>query len=364
MSLRDITGVSAGKPTLSWEYWDEIKGTEGFIFLAATVFALSWAWLFARAPVVSDLINGYQTLAVTILIWAIFAMGYDLLLGQTGLLSFGHAAFWGGSMYASALFSSYVYGDPILMILVGVLTAVILAIIIGLVALRRYEVFFAVLTLAIGQFIYFMAVSPLQPWTGGYNGFTDVQIEPIFGVLELGQLLPGVLGTLWSSQFYLFVAAFFVLAVVFATRIVKSPYGLVFQSLRENEQRAKFVGIDVWRYRFMSFVLSAVFAGIAGSLFTLHREFVSVEQLHWLISGDVVIMAVLGGLGSVFGPILGAILYLFMSNIVQTWAYVGNYWFLITVLVFTTIVWIFPSGLWGIVGKIGEMLRAATRRSN
>lgn len=362
MSLRDVVDTDIEQPTLSWDYWDEIKTTESFAAVSAIVFVLLWSWLFARAPIVSSVIGGYQTLATTILIWAIFAIGYDLLLGQTGLLSFGHAIFWGGSMYASALFSYYLYGDPLLVIFVGVVFAVLLAVVVAVIALRRYEVFFAILTLAIAQFIYFLAVSPLQPWTGGYNGFTGVQTEPLFGVVEIHQLLPGVLGTLWYSQFYLFVSLFFVLAVVFAKRIIHSPYGLLFRSLRENEQRAKFVGIDVWRYKFMAFVLSAFFAGIAGALFTLHRSFVSIEELHWLVSGDIVIMTVLGGIGSVAGPVLGAILYLFMSNVVQSWSLIGSYWFLITVTIFTVVVWKFPGGLLGVIGTVGQVLRSQTTR--
>ncbi|GAB7018764.1 branched-chain amino acid ABC transporter permease [Halostagnicola bangensis] len=364
MSLRDVTGrLDIERPTLSWEYWDEIKGTESFVFVAATVFVLLWSWLFARAPITSA-VGGYQSLAVTVLIWGIFAIGFDLLLGQTGLLSFGHAVFWGGGAYAAGLFSYYVTGDPLLVVIAGIVFALVLAAVVGYIALRRHAVYFAILTLAIGQFVYFLAVSPLQEITGGYNGFIYVQVEPVAGFINLNQPLPGVLGTLWYDHLYLFVAVFFVFAVVLATRIVKSPYGLVFRSLRENEQRAAFIGINVWRYKFMAFILSAVFAGVAGSLYTIHTVFVSVESLYWLISGEVVIMTVLGGLGSVFGPILGAILYVYVRGVVDGFPIVGPYWFLILTTLFTVVVWAFPQGLWGIVGKIGQSLRGLTRRWN
>ncbi len=356
MSIKSIRQLVDGEEKPNWETWDRIKHTEWFVCLAATTFAAFWAYIFARAPLFAFL-GGYQALAKTMLIWAIFAISFSLLLGQTGLLSFGHAMFWGGSGYAAALVSIHIHGDPILMLVVGTLFALALALVTGFIALRLHTVYFAIMTLALAQLLYHLVSVPLRPITRGRNGLTGVQVEPLFGVVHLAERPPGIFETLWINYEYVLIATIFVLVVVFVNRIRKSPYGLLFKAIRENESRASFVGLDVWRYKFAAYLISGGLAGLAGSLMTIESQFAGLSSLYWLTSGEVVIMAVIGGVGSLFGPVLGAILFLYFEGVVDGFAVIGQYWLLLLALAFTAIVWKFPDGLWGLFERIGAAVR-------
>ncbi|KAB1192049.1 branched-chain amino acid ABC transporter permease [Haloferax sp. MBLA0076] len=344
--------------------WEQIRGREGTVVGLTAIFVALFPWLFARAPVVSDFLQGYQSLATLILIWGIFAIGFDLLLGYTGLLSFGHAAFWGGAAYAAGIVAKNVSGDPIVMVLSGTLFAILFAWVLGFLSLRRGGIYFSILTLAFAQMMYFMAASPLAFLTNGENGLTGVDVGSLFGVLHLEADIPSVGGMLLGTWLYAFVGIFFVAAVAVAYRILNSPYGMVFRAIRENEQRAEFVGLNVWRYKLMAFIISGAFAGIAGSLFTIHGAYVPLQSLFWTESGDIVVMTVLGGAGSMFGPVLGVGLYLYIENIVSTIQVLtipftdivliqdfGYYWHLLLGIVFVAVVWVVPDGLWGIIGR-------------
>lgn len=357
MSQETVSEQMDDTPLFSWESWDRIKYSEGFVFVATAAFVLLWSWLFARAPITSEL-GGYHGLATTMLIWGIFALGFNLLLGQTGLLSFGHAMFWGGGGYAAAIFAIHVSGDPILVLIFGTLFTLLLAVVTGIIALRLRAVYFAIITLAMGQLLYYLATSPLRPLTGGRNGLTGVQIEQLFGIAFLREPLPGVFGELWVNYEYLFIAVIFVLVVVFVNRVRKSPYGLIFRAIRENEQRTSFVGLNVWRYKFAAFLMSAGIAGLAGSLYTIESQFAGLTSLYWFTSGEVVIMTVLGGVGSLFGPVLGAILYLYFEGVVDGVAIIGRYWLLLLAVAFTAIVWAYPDGIWGMIKSAGAKVRA------
>jgi branched-chain amino acid transport system permease protein len=299
-------------------------------------------------PVVfNSLLDGYTQLATLILIWGIFAVGFDILLGYTGLLSFGHAVFWGGAAYAAGIFSASVSSAPLLVILAGTAFAVVLSVVVGVLSLRRGGIYFAILTLTFGQMAFYLATSPLAFLTNGENGFTSVDIGPLLGVLDLHQPLPGAFGMLPGSTLYLFVGVVAVAAVAAASRILHSPYGTVFRAIRENERRAEFVGLDVRRYKLMSFVISAAFAGVAGSLFTIEGNYVPLDSLYWTTSGEVVIMAALGGVGSLFGPLLGAAVYLYIEFIVSGMEVIGPFWHLILGAVFVAVIVLFPAGIWG-----------------
>ena len=317
-------------------------------------------WVFARAPIISDLLLGYQNLAALMLIWAIFAIGFDLLLGYTGLLSFGHAAFWGGSAYVAGIVSLRVSSDPIVMVASGTIFAVLFAWVLGYLSLRRGGIYFSILTLAFAQMLYYMSAAPLASLTGGENGLTGIDVGPLFGSFHLESELPMLAGELLGTWMYAFVGVITVAAVGIAYRILNSPYGMVFRAIRENEQRAKFVGLNVWRYKLMAFIVSAGFAGIAGSLFTIHGSYVPLQSLFWTESGEIVIMVVLGGTASLFGPILGAGLYLYVENIVSGIQQLqipftdivllndfGTYWHLLLGLIFVIVIWTAPRGLWG-----------------
>lgn len=345
------TGQGRGEAEDLVARWDALRQREAFPVMAAVAFVIVFPLIFTNLPAY----NGYMSLVELIYIWAIFAIGFNLLLGYTGLLSFGHAAFWGAGAYAAGLFSVAVSGDPLVMVVVAAVTAVVLAVFLGVLSLRRGGIYFAILTLAFGQMMYYIALGPLRAITGGEDGFTGVTVGPLFGVLEMGAEFAGVLGVLLHDVGYVVFASFFVLAVAAAVRIVRSPYGIIFQAIAENEQRVEFLGLHVWRYKLAAFVLSAAFAGVAAGLHTVHARYVAIASLYWITSGDIVIMTVLGGTSSVFGPILGALAFLYVENIVS-----GEiaFWLLILGVLFVTVVWLFPSGLWGVM----TAMRTAVRR--
>ncbi|ELZ26654.1 branched-chain amino acid ABC transporter permease [Halogeometricum pallidum JCM 14848] len=349
--------------------WERIREREATVVGLTAIAVALFPWLFARAPVVSDVLLGYQSLATLILIWGIFAVGFDLLLGYTGLLSFGHAAFWGGAAYAAGVVANNVSADPIVMVVSGTLFAVLLAWLLGFLSLRRGGIYFSILTLAFAQMLYYMSAAPLAFLTGGENGLTGITVTPLFGLFHLESDLPTFAGELLGTWLYLFVGVFAVLAVAAAYRILNSPYGMVFRAIRENEQRAEFVGLNVWRYKLMAFIISGAFAGVAGSLFTIHGSYVPLQSLYWTESGEIVIMSVLGGTASLFGPIIGAGLYLYVENIVSGVQQLtvpftdivlvndfGTYWHLLLGLVFVVVIWVAPRGIWGAISDVREFV--------
>jgi branched-chain amino acid transport system permease protein len=334
-----------------YERWTDVRGEERTVAVLAILGVLLAPFLLVTLPSMLGLPSSYawyHSLLTLTLIWAIFAIGYDLLLGYTGLLSFGHAIFWGTAAYSAGIFSAEVLNSPIAMILTGTAVAVLMAWIIGWISLRRGGIYFAILTLAFGQMVYYVFLSPLGNYTGGENGFTGVDVGSLFGVIELGSSVPFVPGGIVNSWMYLFVGTATVLAIVVGYRILNSPYGAVLRAVRENEQRAEFVGLNVWRYKLMSFIISGAFAGVAGSLYTVHQSYVPIENtLSWTVSGDIVVITVLGGIGSLFGPIFGAGLYMYVKNIVSGMPVVGPFWHLILGLVFVIVVVGLPDGVWG-----------------
>ena len=352
-STEDRTGVV--ESLLGRYAWRDGVAGEFAVVTAFAAFVAIFPWLFARSPVVSETLGGYQGLATLILIWGIFAVGFDLLLGYTGLLSFGHAVFWGGSAYAAAVFSVNVSSSPILMVVAGATVGALLAWILGFLSLRRGGIYFAVLTLAFGQMAYYLALGPFATITNGENGFTGMEVGQLLGQVYLeSPLSVPALAELLGNWMYVFVGTIAVLVVWAAYRILHSPYGLVFMAIRENELRTEFVGLNVWRYKLMSFILSGTIAGIAGSLFAIHGNYVPLESLYWTTSGEIVIMTVLGGVGSLFGPIVGAGIYLYVENIVSAFPNVGSFWHLILGLLFVVVVALFPRGIWGFVEDVAR----------
>jgi branched-chain amino acid transport system permease protein len=342
----------------SWEQWDRLKDSELFVFLAASVFTVLFPWLFIRAPVTGDLLTGYASLAKSIIIWSIFAVGFNLLLGETGLLSFGHAAFWGLAGYGAGWVAVYSYGHPVLMILAGVVLAAGFAALVAPILLRLHTVYFAIVSLAIAQTLFWLSREPFNRWTGGENGLTRMDVQPLFGDVSVAERLPGVFGTLMGSWMYLLIGVCFVLTIVAVHRIKKSPYGLLFQAIRENETRSAFIGMNVWRYKFSAFVMSATFAGLAGALLTVDQSFVGIRRLWWSASGDVVVMTVIGGLRTLFGPVAGAFVYQWFGGVVDGFPTIGQFWLLILATVFAVIVWWYPDGIWGLLRKLGGYLRS------
>jgi branched-chain amino acid transport system permease protein len=244
----------------------------------------------------------YPVFGMKLLCFALFACAFNLLLGFTGLLSFGHAAFFGGAAYVTGWFVKAQGWTPELGVLAGVATGALLGLIVGLIAIRRQGIYFAMITLALAQIVFFIALQ--APFTGGEDGLQGVPRGALFGVFSLADDL-----TLYYVVLAVFAACF--LAIL---RIVTSPYGQVLKMIRENEPRAISLGYEVDRYKLMAFVLSASLAGLAGGMKTVVMGFASLSDVHWSMSGEVILMSLLGGVGTFFGPVLGATIVIGLQN--------------------------------------------------
>lgn len=243
----------------------------------------------------------YSVLALRIVLWSLFAVSVDLLLGFGGMLSFGHAAFWGSGGYAAALLAKHLQLPFPLAALAGVAVAIVLALPIGYLAIRRRGIYFAMVTLAFAQMLFYV-VNEWRDLTGGENGVQGVP-----------KILPG-LSVGRTADFYYAALPLAILGFFFAYRIVHSPFGHVLVSIRDNEARAQALGYPTQRYKLVAFVLSAAIAGLAGSLFAIGNSFASLDLLHWTTSGSVVLMTVLGGSGTLWGSIAGASIVLLLED--------------------------------------------------
>lgn len=243
----------------------------------------------------------YSVLALRIALWGLFAVSVDLLLGFGGLLSFGHAAFWGGAGYVAAVLAKSAQLPFPLAALGGVVAAMALAVPIGYLSIRRRGIYFAMVTLAFAQMLFYVANS-WRDVTGGENGIQSV--PRLFPGLSVGR----------SLDFYNAALPLVVLGYLVAWRIVHSPFGRVLVAIRDNEARAQALGYPVARYKLVAFVLSAGLAGLAGSLFAIGTGSATLDLLHWTTSGQVVLMVVLGGIGTLWGSVLGAAIVLLLSD--------------------------------------------------
>ncbi|MFC7097572.1 branched-chain amino acid ABC transporter permease [Halobaculum marinum] len=357
-------GTASGSSGLS-----ALRERDDFVVLATAAALVVFPFLLidvlgAVGDVIGFSIGGYTGLPSLVLIYGIIVIGFNLLLGYTGLLSFGHAAFFGSAAYAAALLSQVIH-SPILMVLVGAVVATLLAWPIGFVSIRRSGVYFAVLTLTFGQALYFWALGPGAWLTNGDNGFSEIEAEGLFlGALSLDAELIPVLDS--YTVMYAFSAIMMLVAVWVANRIINSPYGLIFEALGENEERVEFVGLNVFRYKLMAFVISAIFAGVGGAMFVIHEQYIHpTTGLYWIQSGDFVIMTVLGGTGSLIGPVFGAFIFEYVANVVSGivlpgGASIGSLWRFVLGAVFVFIVWVFPRGVYG---AAADLIRFVTDRS-
>ena len=244
-------------------------------------------------------LSPYEALATQIIIWGLLALGYNILYGYTGLLSFGHAAYFGLGAYATGIVLIRTKCSLLAGIGSGVLVSCLGAILIGFFCLRRRGIYFALLTMAFAQMLYFTA-SIWESLTGGEPGLRNIPHPPlgIPGLFSLNIYTP--------IRFYFFVWAFVAISLLLLNRILGSPFGKVLQGIRENEKRARALGYNVNRIKWLSFILSGTFSGLAGSLHTLYINFVGLEQLYWETSGKILLMTLLGGPGTFFGPFIGA----------------------------------------------------------
>jgi branched-chain amino acid transport system permease protein len=244
----------------------------------------------------------YPVFLMKALCFALFACAFNLLLGFTGLLSFGHAAFFGTAGYAAG-HAMKVWGfTPELGLAFGMLVSAVIGWIVGSLAIRRQGIYFAMITLALSQMIYFFCLQ--APFTGGEDGLQGVPRGNLFGVVSLAE----------DFTLYYFVLAVFALGFWLIYRTIHSPFGQVLKAIRENEPRAISLGYDVDRYKLVAFILSAALAGLAGAAKTLVLGFETLTDVHWHMSGEVVLMTLLGGLGTVVGPVVGAFVIVTLQN--------------------------------------------------
>ena len=276
----------------------------------------------------------YLVFAMKVLCFALFACAFNLLLGFTGLLSFGHAAFFGTAAYITAYLCKEAGFSPEMGIILGVVGSGALGFLIGSLAIRRQGIYFAMVTLALSQMVYFLAVQ--LPFTGGEDGIQGVPRGMLFGFIDLKN----------DVAMYYFVLAVFLFGFALIMRAVHSPFGQVLKAIRENEPRAISLGYKVDRFKLMSFVISSALSGLAGSMKSLVFQLATLTDVHWHMSGEVVLMTLLGGMGTILGPVVGAGIVVGLQNYL---ANIGSWSTIATGFIFVICVLAFRRG---VVGEI------------
>jgi branched-chain amino acid transport system permease protein len=290
--------------------------------------------IFAAAPLVV-----YPVFMMKVMCFALFACAFNLLIGFGGLLSFGHAMFLGTAGYITAHAAKEWGWPPEAAILVGTFSAFLLGIVTGLLAIRRQGIYFAMITLALAQMIFFFYLQ--APFTHGEDGIQSVPRGKLFGFIDLANI--------WIMYFTVLVI--FTGGFLLIYRVIHSPFGQVLKAIRENEPRAISLGYDTTHYKFMAFVLSATLAGLAGATKALVFQLASLTDVHWTMSGEVVLMTLLGGLGTIFGPVVGALIIITMENYL---AQLGAWVTIVQGAIFVVCVLTFRRG---VIGEIAHYLK-------
>jgi branched-chain amino acid transport system permease protein len=278
----------------------------------------------------------YEALAINILIFGLFAVGFNLIFGYAGMLSFGHAALFGLGAYGCGVAIAVFGIHWLLALLIGIVLSGVGAAIIGGLAVRTRGIYFAMVTLALSQIVYYGAYQWVS-LTGGENGLRGVRVP----VIELGFFRLNLLN---PTDKYYFILFFVAVALALFSRILNSPFGAVLEAVRENEQRARACGYDVMRTRWLAMTLSGCFSGLAGALYAIHLSVVPIETLHYFTSATVVMMTLLGGMGTFFGPFLGAFAYLMLEDVITL---ITVHWQLFVGALFIVLILFFPRGIWG-----------------
>jgi branched-chain amino acid transport system permease protein len=304
----------------------------------------AWGEAVAAAILVAFLIAApfvlYPVFLMKALCFALFACAFNLLIGYVGLLSFGHALYFGWASYLCAYAAKSWGLQPELAVLIGAAAAAVLGVIAGGLAIRRQGIYFAMITLALAQMMYLVALR--VNLTGGEDGIQAVPRGRLFGLIDLNN----------EMNMYVFVLVIVLAALFLIYRIINSPFGEVLKAIRENEQRMISLGYNTDRYKLIAFVLSATLAGLAGSVKALVFQLASLTDVHWTMSGEVVLMTLVGGLGTIFGPIVGAFLIIAMENYLAPF---GQWVLVIQGAIFVVCVLVFRRG---IVGELANLLRA------
>ncbi len=296
--------------------------------------------VFALFPYI-PFIGRYLSLGTEVVIWSLFALGFNILLGYTGLPSFGHGAFFGIGAYGAGIFFLHVYKGVWLPLVMSIVVAGIFAALVGLLVAKKKGIYFALITIALSQVFYFVAFR-WEELTGGETGLSGIDRMPIG--------IPGLFSIKLSTpiHYYYFVLVIFIICTILIWRLAHSPFGRVLQAIRENEVRARYLGYNTAVYKWAAFAISGVFSGLAGGLYTLLINSAFAFVLDWTQSGNVVMMTLLGG-GTVnfFGPILGAAIFIVSRDLLSAY---WESWMLIYGLIFVFVILFIPSGILGLVG--------------
>ena len=306
------------------------------------------------APFILPHLGFAPTTMSRIIVWGLFGIGFDILFGYTGLLSFGQSAFYGtGGMVAAYLLTIAGFPYVLTSVIIGTIVAAIVGYLVGLIALRRTGIYFAMITVAIAEVFYFVEFNPLSDYTGGENGLPGVPTP----TLPLG-FTTIHFNTDWSL--YAFFAFWYFVGIVIALRIVRSPVGAILSAIRDNPLRAAAVGHNIHNYKLTAFVIAAAYAGFAGGLLGVMQGFMPPEAFTFDTSGQLVMQTAIGGTGTLFGPLVGATVWLYLSDFLQTTLHLGAAWKLVLGVVFVLLVCFLRRGL---IGGIRDLFTLATRRS-
>lgn len=273
----------------------------------------------------------YTVLMIEAMIFAIFALAYDILMGHTGMISLGHAAYFGLGIYGGALTLLHLSEALLPLLIVSVVLSGLFAAIVGYFSIRSTGVYFALITFAFAQILYEVVIRS-SDFLGGNNGLA-APAPKLFTSIALGEM----------SIYYL-VFLSMILLYLGVRRLMNSPLGLIFQSIEENDQRVEFIGYDVRWYKHISFIISGMLSGFAGGLFVAHEGFASPNMLFWMLSGEIIIMVIFGGVGSLYGPMIGAGLFIYLETYLNSTI---DAWQIVLGLIFITVVLLFPKGLAG-----------------
>jgi len=289
-----------------------------------------------------------------ILVWGLFGIGFDILFGFTGLLSFGQSAFYGtGGFFAAYLLTRAGFPYVIPALLLGMVVAAVVGYLVGLIALRRTGIYFAMITVAIAEVFFFVEFNPLADWTGGENGLPGVPTPSLnLGFTTLN------FDTGWAL--YQFLAVCYFVGIVLALRIVRSPVGAIFRAIRENPLRATAVGHNIHSYKLTAFVIAAAYAGFAGGCLGVMQAFMPPDAFMFETSGQLIMQSAIGGIGTLFGPLLGAAVWLFLQDFLQAALGLGAAWKLVLGLVFVLLVCFLRRG---IIGGIADLYNLIANRN-
>jgi branched-chain amino acid transport system permease protein len=309
------------------------------------------------APFILPHLGFSPTTINRILIWGLFGIGFDILFGFTGLLSFGQSAFFGtGGMVAAYLLTMTGFPDVMAAVFIGAIAAAVIGYLVGLIALRRTGIYFAMITVAIAEVFFFVEFNPLSDYTGGENGLPGVPQPSVWvGFTTL------TFKSDWSI--YAFMAFWYFIGLVLALRIVRSPIGAILSAIRDNPLRAAAVGHNIGRYKLTAFVVAAAYAGFAGGLLGLMQGFMPPDAFMFDTSGQLVMQTAIGGAGTLFGPLVGAAVWLYLSDFFQTTLHLGATWKLVLGVVFVVLVVFLRRGIVGELVSLWQRISGGTRHS-